>query len=48
MFGIQGLFHTVFLAELVNPTGGIKQFLFAGVERMALGADFNGQIAARS
>ena len=42
--GHSPLFHTVFLTELVDPARGIQQFLFAGVEWMALGADFNGQI----
>jgi hypothetical protein len=47
MFDTRVLFHAVFLAELVNPTGGIKQLLFTSVERVALGADFNGQIMGR-
>jgi hypothetical protein len=31
----------VFFPESFNPTGGIDQFLFAGEEWMAIGADFN-------
>ena len=38
----------VAFAELVNPTAGIEHFLLAGVERMALRADFNREILANS
>ena len=31
----------IFLAEALDPTGRVDKFLFAGKERMALGADFN-------
>ena len=40
--------HAVFLAELLNTTSGIHDLLLAGVERMALGADFDIEIAAGS
>ena len=36
------LLNAVLLVELVNTTAGINELLLAGVERMALGADFNG------
>jgi hypothetical protein len=39
-----GLFHAVFLAELVHPAGGIDNLLLAGKERMAGGADFDTQV----
>lgn len=32
--------HTVSLLELINAAAGINQLLFAGIERMAFGADF--------
>jgi hypothetical protein len=32
---------TVFRPEFLNPTGGVKQFLFAGIKRMTLGTNFN-------
>jgi hypothetical protein len=35
---------TVFIAELLDATCGIHDLLRAGVERVALGADFNVQI----
>lgn len=38
--------HAVLLAELLNTTSGIDDLLFASIERMALGAHFNVQIAA--
>src|SRR5271165_5912655 len=34
----------VFLAELVDATAGVDDLLFARVERMAVGADFDLQI----
>src|SRR5271166_534086 len=34
------------LAELVDATAGIHNFLFAGVERMAIGTNFDLQILA--
>ena len=33
--------QTVLLVELINAAAGIDELLLAGVERMALGADFN-------
>jgi hypothetical protein len=38
------LLETVLLVELVNAAAGVDQLLLAGVEGMALGADFNGDI----
>ena len=35
---------TVALLELVHAAAGIHQLLLAGVERVALGADFNAQL----
>ena len=40
---LRGGGRSVFLAELVHASGGIKHFLFAGVERMALGTNFDVQ-----
>ena len=34
----------VFAVELVNTSAGIDQLLLPGVERVALGADFNGDV----
>ena len=34
------------MTELLNATGGVHDLLLAGVERMALGADFDVEIAA--
>lgn len=34
----------VFLLELLYPSGGVDQFLFAGKIGMAARADFNGEI----
>ena len=39
---LSGFFQTLF--ELINTPAGINEFLFAGKERMALGADFNRHI----
>ena len=36
------LLNAVLLVELINTTAGINELLLAGVEGMALGADFNG------
>jgi hypothetical protein len=38
--------YRVFLAELVDPTTGIHNFLLAGIEGMTIRADFNLQILA--
>ena len=40
-FCIAGLFEAVLLVELVHAAAGIDELLLAGVERVALGADFN-------
>ena len=36
------LLNAVLLVELINTTAGVNELLLAGVERMALGADFYG------
>ena len=36
------LLDAVLLVELINTTAGINELLLAGVEGVALGADFNG------
>ena len=33
--------QAVLLVELIHATAGIDELLLAGIERMALGADFN-------
>lgn len=33
----------VFLLEALDPAGGVHEFLFAGEERMAVGANFDAQ-----
>ena len=38
---MNGLFHVETLLEAVNASAGINQLLLAGIERMALGANFN-------
>ena len=38
------LLQAELLVELVNTTAGVNQLLLAGVERMALGADFDENI----
>ena len=38
-------FKTLF--ELINTSAGINEFLFAGKERMAFGANFNSEITLR-
>jgi hypothetical protein len=35
----------VFAAETLNPARGVHQFLLAGKERVAIGADFQADIA---
>ena len=35
------LFHAVTLLELINTSAAVNEFLAAGVEGVALGADFN-------
>ena len=37
----------VFPSKTLNPSCGVNQLLFTSVERVALGADFNGQIMVR-
>ena len=39
------LVQIISLLKSVNPSAGINQFLFASKERMALGADFNLDLA---
>ena len=38
------LLDAVLLVELINTAAGVNELLLAGVERMALCADFNGEI----
>jgi hypothetical protein len=38
------LLDAVLLVELINTAAGVDQFLLAGIERMALGADLNGDV----
>jgi hypothetical protein len=35
--------HAVFLTELVNAARSVKNLLLTGIERVALGANFNAQ-----
>ena len=41
---IMQLLETVFLVEFINTTAGIYEFLLAGIKRVALGADLNGDV----
>jgi hypothetical protein len=45
-FGLVGL--GILAAETFDASGGIDQFLFAGEERMAVGADFYVDVALMS
>ena len=36
--------QTVLLVELINAAAGVDELLLAGVEGMALGADFDGDV----
>ena len=38
------LFHAVTLLELINTSAAVNEFLAAGVEGVALGADLNGDV----
>ena len=38
------LLDAVLLVELINTAAGVNQLLLAGVEGVALGADFNGDV----
>jgi hypothetical protein len=38
--------HAVFLAEFLNTASGVNNLLFAGIERVALRANFNVQVLA--
>ena len=42
------LLYPVFTPEFIDPAGRVQDFLFAGIERMALGADFDMQFLAVS
>ena len=42
---LNGLFHVETLLEAVNASAGIDQLLLAGVEGVALGANFDLQLA---
>lgn len=46
--GLSLLLHPVLLSELVYATGGIHDFLLAGIKRMTSTADIQMQIARRS
>ena len=39
---------SVLLAELVDPARGVEDLLLAGVERMAIRADFDRQVVSQS
>jgi len=39
---------SVFLAELVDPAGGIHDLLLSRIEGMAVGADFDLQVVSQS
>ena len=41
------LFHTVTLLELINTSAAVNEFLAAGVEGVALGADLDGDVLLR-
>ena len=43
-FVISKLLDAVLLVELINTAAGVDQLLLAGVEGVALGADFNGDV----
>src|SRR5688500_17427605 len=43
---VQVLFRGVLLTEVLDATSGIDELLFAGIERMAAGADFDLQVVA--
>ena len=38
------LLYAVLLVELIYTSAGVNELLLAGVERMALGADFNSDV----
>ncbi len=42
--GFQVLLQTKSLVETVNTSTGVNQLLLAGIERVALGADFNSDV----
>ena len=42
------LLDAVLFVELINTAAGVDQLLLAGIERMALGADFYGDILLRA
>ena len=43
-FVISKLLDAVLLVELINTAAGVDQLLLAGVEGVAVGADFNGDV----
>ena len=43
-YGLFYLLQTKSLVETVNTSTGVNQLLLAGVERVALGADFNSDV----
>ena len=44
MFDLIWELQTVLLVELINAAAGIDELLLAGIERVALGADLNGDV----
>ncbi len=44
---ITQLLETVFFVELIHASAGIHELLLSGIERMALGADFNSDVLLR-
>ena len=45
--GLPLQFFGVTFLESLDPAGGIHQFLFAGIEGMAMGADGDGDLLSR-
>ena len=41
---ITQLLETVFFVELIHASAGVHELLLSGIERMAFGADFNGDV----
>lgn len=46
-FFVETIVSAVFLFEFIDSAGGIHEFLFAGIERMAYRADFHVDIRLR-
>ena len=41
---VAGLLEAVLSVELVHAAAGVDELLLAGIERVAFGADFNGDV----